>query len=394
MINFSNTQIAFQHKNTKELKRSWRLFILLAENWRVKGGKLLIYIATKIHFPIRPFVLPIFRHFCGGENIAECATIVSQLAQQGVKSIPDYSVESGENITEYEEATNEIIKTIDFAAHNKSVAYAVFKPSALTREAILYKASSGTELNKVEAEDFHLFEQRVHRICQAAHEADVPVMIDAEESWIQPAIDHIVESMMNEFNKSHVIVYNTFQMYRKGQLEWLIASYSKAVECGYFLGAKFVRGAYMERERLRAKQMNYESPIQPDKPATDKAFDDALKFSVEHIDRIGIFCGTHNEESCNYLAKLMKEHNIERNNKRICFSQLYGMSDHISYNLAHEGFQVAKYLPYGPIKRVLPYLIRRAEENTSVKGQTGRELYLITTELKRRKKAKKDYLKK
>jgi proline dehydrogenase len=312
--------------------------------------------------------------------------VVERLAIKNVKTILDYSVEGSEEDEDIEKVLDETLLTIDFARKNPNVTFAVFKPTAFIKSHAL------EILSKVENPDSDIinegkkFRERVERLCSRAANNNIPIMIDAEDSFYQPFIDLVVYEMQLKFNRKSAIVYNTYQMYRRDRMQVLQNDLKRAEEEGFFLGAKFVRGAYMERERLRAEKLSYSDPIHPDKESTDKAFNDALEFSIDHIDRISIFNGTHNEYSSKWLTELMEKNGIARNDERIWFSQLYGMSDHITFNLAHEGYNASKYLPYGPVKHVLPYLSRRVEENSSVKGQTGRELKLITAEFKRRKK--------
>ncbi|MHC1706976.1 MAG: proline dehydrogenase family protein [Bacteroidales bacterium] len=307
------------------------------------------------------------------------------LEKFNVKAILDYSVEGGHNEKQIEETLQETLLTIINAEKDSNVPFAVFKPTAFGNldELQMIFQMSAPDLPDHPAVQKYI--ERVDTLCKAAFNAGLPIMIDAEDSWYQEFVDAVVTHMMQQYNKDNAIVFNTLQMYRHDRLEFLEKSIAQARQLGFKYGVKFVRGAYMEKERFRASKMGYPSPIQPDKPSTDKAFDEALTFSVENIDIATIFCGTHNEQSCYHLAELMAAKGLSRDDKRIWFSQLYGMSDHISFNLAHEGYNVAKYLPYGPVKNVMPYLFRRAEENTSMAGQTGRELRLVNIEMKRRK---------
>jgi proline dehydrogenase len=387
MITFDNTEIAFQSKSNGALKRSYLLFKTLSHPGLVKIGGAFTQHAIKMHLPVNWLVKPtIYKQFVGGETIAECEPNVRLLEKFNVKAILDFSVEGKESAEDIAAALDETIRSIKNAAKDPNIPFAVFKPTAFTTANVLTKVSAGealSETEKTEAENFRL---RVEKLCQTAFDNGVPVLIDAEDSWYQKFIDEIVNAMMAKFNKEKAFVFNTFQMYRVDRLSYLKQSYEMAMKGNYFLGAKFVRGAYMEKERERAAKMGYPSPIQPDKDATDRDYNAALKFCVENISLISVFNGTHNEFSSGYLAELMKEAGIQKNDTRIWFSQLYGMSDHISFNLANLGYNVAKYLPYGPVKHVIPYLVRRAEENTSVKGQTGRELGLILKEMSRRKR--------
>ena len=390
MVDFNNTEIAFKIKTDRELLRAYYLFRMIGSPLLTKIGNSIAYTALRLHLPVAWFVKPtVYAHFVGGETIEDCLPVVEKLALFGVKSILDYSVEGGENEEDFEKALKETLKTIDNAAKNDNVPFAVFKPTAFGPSKVLEKASiDETKLNETEKQDLAGFRKRVGILCKTAYENNVPVLIDAEHSWYQNIIDKVVRENQEIYNKEKPIVYNTYQMYRKDRLDYLKADYEVARSGGYYLGAKFVRGAYMEIERERAERMGYPSPIHETKEATDRDFNAALKFCVERLDRISIFNGTHNEYSSRYLTELMDEHGIAKNDERCYFSQLYGMSDHISFNLAHAGYNVAKYVPFGPVRAVLPYLIRRAQENTSIAGQTSRELRLITAELNRRKKEK------
>lgn len=318
----------------------------------------------------------------------DCNATMQQLYDYGIGSILDYSVEGKEAEDEFEHTTEEIILTIYKAKGNPQIPFCVFKTTGLARFDLLAKVNQREALTIEEQQEFDRVKKRIERICQTAYDNNVRIFIDAEESWIQDTIDGLCREMMLKYNHKQAIVYNTIQLYRHDRLDFLKHSYEDALKHNYYLGLKLVRGAYMEKERERAEKMGYPSPIQPDKAASDRDYDEALKFCVKHIDRISICAGTHNENSSMLLVQLMNEHHIAPNDSRIYFSQLYGMSDHISYNLSNAGYNVAKYLPYGPVKSVLPYLFRRAAENTSVKGQAGRELTLLQREVARRKQAR------
>ena len=393
MVSFSNTEIAFKIKSNKELRKADMLFKAISNPVLVKLGGFFARLAIKIRFPIGWIVKPtIYRHFCGGETIGDCLPVIEKLSAFNIQSVLDYSVEGKEETEEIEAALEETLRTVINAADNKNIPFAVFKPTAFARSIILEKKSAGSTLSQEEEQEAENFRSRVNRLCKTAYEKGVRIMIDAEDVCYQEFIDQVVMEMMEQYNRERAIVYNTCQMYRTDRLEILERDYLTSLRKGFYLGIKFVRGAYMERERERAARLGYPSPVHPNKESTDRDYDRALKFSVEHIDRISIFNGTHNEQSSLYLAQLMEEHGIARDDERCYFSQLYGMSDHISFNLAHEGYLVAKYLPYGPVRSVLPYLIRRTEENTSISGQTSRELQLITWEKQRRKQAKSNQL--
>ncbi|OQX81707.1 MAG: proline dehydrogenase [Bacteroidetes bacterium 4484_249] len=386
MLSFENTEIAFKSKSNKDLNRAYFLYKVIASNTLVFLGSKLSLLALKIHFPINWAVKPtVYSHFVGGETIDECQDTVRLFEKYNVKAILDYSVEGKESPEDFNNAMTETLKTIKNAAIDSNVPFAVFKPTAFTKEVVLEKVSAGmnlTEEEKVEADNFR---KRVGTLCKTAYENDIPILIDAEDSFFQNFIDEVVEDNMEKYNKKRAIVFNTYQMYRWDRLEVLEKAYNKAVEKDYFLGAKFVRGAYMEKERARAAEKGYKDPIQPDKDSTDRDYNAALKFCIEHIDRITVFNGTHNEYSSKYMTELMEQHNIAKDDPRCWFSQLIGMSDHISFNLADAGYNVAKYVPFGPVSSVLPYLLRRTEENTSIAGQTGRELSLLIKEKNRRK---------
>ncbi|MFN0048765.1 MAG: proline dehydrogenase family protein [Cytophagales bacterium] len=385
MVSFDNTEIAFSSKSNIDLNRSYWLFTLISRSYLVKVGGFITQMALYLHLPIAFLVkATIFKQFCGGENIKDCDKTIDSLAKFHIGTILDYSVEGKSSDSDFDDTVNEIMRTIDRAKQNKAIPFSVFKVTGIAPFEILEKVSAQKVLSQNETISFEKVQQRVHLLCQRASESGVPILIDAEESWIQPAIDDLANEMMKLFNKEKAIVFNTYQMYRKDRLGYLKNSLFEAREQKYWVGAKVVRGAYMEKERKRAEFMGYPSPIQDSKDETDKAYNDAIEFCVENIDSIALCAGTHNEMSSWKLNNMMKVANIDLTDKRIYFSQLLGMSDHISYNLSNEGFNVAKYMPYGPLREVLPYLMRRAEENTSVKGQTGRELSLIISEKRRR----------
>jgi len=387
MLSFDNTEIAFRTKTTSELLKAWGLFTFISKNNLVKLSKPLAGIAVKIGFPFTYFIkATIYEHFCGGESIRECETVIDKLHKLNVGTILDYSVEGKETEEDFELTAQEIIDTQERAAIDDRIPFSVFKLTGIARFGLLEKLSSGEVLSEAEKHEYERVHQRVERICKKAAEIDRCVMMDAEDSWIQPIMDELMLEMMRRFNKDKALIYNTFQFYRHDRLQKLKDLYAVAKEEGFLIGVKIVRGAYMERERARAAEMGYNSPIQATKEDTDKDYDAALEFCIEHIDQIHLCAGSHNEKSALKLVEFLDKHNISKSDKRVYFSQLLGMSDHISYNLSNAGYNVAKYVPYGPVKDVLPYLIRRAEENTSVAGQTTRELNLINTERERRRK--------
>jgi proline dehydrogenase len=389
MVTFDSTEIAFRIKTDRELRKAYLLFRAISSRTLVKLGGIFSRLAIRIRFPIGWIVKPtIYKHFCGGVTIGECLPVVEKLAVYGVRSVLDYSVEGKEEPEEIEAALQETLRTVVNASNNKNIPFAVFKPTAFGKSEVLEKKSAGLPLSTEDEAEAQNFRNRIRRLCQTAFEHNVRIMIDAEDVCYQAFIDEVVMEMMELYNKEKPIVYNTLQMYRTDRMDVLKRDYETARTKNFFMGIKFVRGAYMERERERASRMGYPSPIQPDKESTDRNYDAGLKFAVEHIERIAIFNGTHNEKSSLHLVSLMEEHNLPKDDERCYFSQLFGMSDHISFNLAHAGYKVAKYLPYGPVTSVLPYLIRRTEENTSIAGQTSRELTLIINELNRRKQVK------
>jgi proline dehydrogenase len=386
MLDFSNTQIAFESKSNTDLNRSYWLFNLIGKPTLVNLGSSLTTFALKLHLPIKSLIkATIFKQFVGGENIEECSKTVSALGQYHVGSILDYSVEGKESESEFNHCLKETLDTIAKAKNDANIPFCVFKVTGLARFELLEKVSAQVLLSNAEKEEWERVRDRVKTICTTAEESQQCVFIDAEESWIQAAIDQLADENMMLCNKLKVIVYNTFQLYRRDRLAFLKTSIANGEKGLYHVGAKLVRGAYMEKEGKRAVEKGYDNPIQVSKTETDKDYDAALKLCIQNINRMGLCAGTHNEDSSLLLAQLMKENQILPNDKRIYFSQLLGMSDHISFNLSKAGYNVAKYVPYGPVNDTLPYLIRRAQENTSVKGQTGRELNLIIKERERRK---------
>jgi proline dehydrogenase len=383
MISFDNTENAFKSKSDKELRRSYWLFKLIGNRVMVKIGAKTAPLALKLGFK-GLIKNTIFKQFVGGENIHDCSRAIEQLAKYNIGTILDYSVEGKESENDFEHCFQETIETIHKAKNDKNIPFCVFKITGLARFALLEKVSAKHVLTTEEDAEWERVKYRVNTICKTAADNEQPIFIDAEESWIQPAIDRLADDNMILCNKSTAIVYNTFQLYRHDRLNYLKETIELAKKEEFIAGAKLVRGAYMEKERQRAIDMHYPSPIQPDKHKTDHDYDEAIRLSIDNIKHISICAGTHNENSSLLLVHLMHERNIEPADKRIYFSQLLGMSDHISFNLSLNGYNVAKYVPYGPVKEVLPYLIRRAQENTSVKGQTGRELNLIIKEKRRR----------
>jgi proline dehydrogenase len=383
MISFDNTENAFKGKSDYDLRRAYLLFSLIGNPFLVKVGAAVSPLSVSFGFK-RLIKRTIYRQFVGGETIEECTAAINELGRYNIGGILDYSVEGKESEQDFENCYQETLATIERARSDRHIPFCVFKVTGLARFGLLEKVSSGDTLNTAESSEWQRVRKRVLTICQKAHEADQRIFIDAEESWIQEAIDRLANEAMSHCNRNHAIVYNTYQLYRHDRLRYLRQSIQDAKTGGYHLGAKLVRGAYMEKERKRAEKMGYPSPVQPSKADTDRDFNEGLRLCAANAFSVAVCAGTHNEESSMLLVKLMKENDFAPSDPRFYFSQLYGMSDHISFNLSLNGYNVAKYVPYGPVKEVLPYLIRRAQENTSVKGQTGRELSLIKKERRRR----------
>lgn len=386
-LSFDNTEIAFKHYSNADLNRAYWLFKAINSNFLVKIGPPVTNFAIKIGLPVKGIIkATIFRHFCGGETIRECEKTIQTLHAGGVGTILDYSVEGEEDEKVFDDTRDEIIRTIRRANKEEAIPITVFKVTGVGRFGLLEQLDAKRQLTETEQEEWQKVRDRVLAICQKAYDTGVPVMIDAEETWIQDTIDQLALDMMRRFNREKVVVYNTFQLYRHDKLQSLKDDHAIAVKEGFILGAKLVRGAYMEKERKRAEEKGYRSPIQPDKQSADRDYNAALDFCTDNVATLAIVAGTHNENSCRLLADLMDKKGIDHKNPHVYFSQLLGMSDNLSFNLANANYNVAKYVPYGPIKAVLPYLFRRAQENTSIAGQMGRELSLIIREQKRRKK--------
>jgi len=383
---FENTEVAFKLKTDSELERAHFLFKLIQNEPMVRIGTAVTNFALKAHLPIEGLIrTTVYDQFCGGVTEEDCIPNIERMYNEAkVSSVLDYSVEDKENEESFDATVEKVLNVIQFSEEKKSIPFAVFKPTGLGRFQLYEKISAGKSLTSTEKEEWDRVIARFHKLCKTAYEKDVPVLIDAEESWKQKAADEVVESLMETYNKEKAIVFNTLQMYRHDRMEYLKELHQRAYQKGYHIGMKVVRGAYMEKERERAKELGYLSPICVDKKATDDNFNEAIRYMIEH-NNMAIFAGTHNEESSYLLLELVKKYKLAIDHKSVWFGQLYGMSDHISFNLAKEGYNVAKYMPFGPVRDVMPYLIRRAEENTSVKGQTSRELKLLSKEKKRRK---------
>jgi proline dehydrogenase len=383
---FNNTEVAFALKSNSELERAYFLFKLIESQPLVRIGTAVTKFALKAHLPVEGLIRStVFDHFCGGVNENDCLSVVDKMFTKGVSSVLDYSVEGKEEEAQFDAALEMTLKTIEFAKERHAIPFAVFKPTGFGRFALYQKIGEGKALTNEEQEEWNRVVARFEKVCQTAHEKDVALLIDGEESWMQDAADELVAQMMQKYNQEKAIVFNTLQMYRWDRLDYLKKLHERAKAEGFYIGMKLVRGAYMEKENARAQEKGYKSPICISKDATDDNFDAAVLYMIENIDKMAIFAGTHNEQSSYTLMRLMEEKGIQKNDTRIFFGQLYGMSDNISYNLAAHGYNVAKYLPFGPVRDVMPYLIRRAEENTSVAGQTSRELTLIKKEKERRK---------
>ena len=362
------------------------LFKLVGSPTMVKIGKTAMNLALALKLPIRGIIrATVFNHFCGGEHITDCESTIERLHGSGVFTLLDYSAEGKETTADFEYAATETIATIRMAHQDFRVPFSVFKPTGIIPYRLLAKKNAKAEFNQEEALEWKLAMERVRLICEAGKENNVPIFVDAEETWFQDAIDEMVEGLMKTYNRERAMIFNTVQLYRKDRLNYLKVSAAQAQKEGFKLGVKLVRGAYMEKERERAKEQGYPSPIHSSKAETDRDYDHALEFCIENRENIEILCGTHNEKSSGLLTELMAKNGVEPNDKNVFFSQLYGMSDNISFNLAADQYNVVKYVPYGPIEGVMPYLIRRAEENTSIAGQTGRELSLIVKEKGRRR---------
>ncbi len=383
---FDNTATAFSHYSDVQLKKAYWLFYAMNKPWLVAAGIFLTKLAFKLHLPVKPLIRhTVFQHFCGGETIGQCRETIQKLGAKAVGTILDYSVEGEESEDSFDHTLQHLLKTVETAAVSENIPFAVFKVTGLASTTLLEKFQKQETLSPAEKEQLARARQRIHLLCQKAYENGVRIFFDAEESWIQDAIDLLCYEMMALFNKEKAVVYNTYQFYRHDMPGNYKAAFKDAKENGYFLGAKLVRGAYMEKERLRAEKSGYPDPIQTSKEATDRDYNEAIRFSLTEIGRIAICLGTHNEESCRLCAAEMLSFGIDRKDERIYFAQLLGMSDNISFNMALAGYNVAKYVPFGPIEAVMPYLFRRANENTAIAGQSSREFLLIRRELQRRK---------
>ena len=383
---FDNTQVAFSLKSDTELNRAYFLFKIIANKPLVRIGTAVTNFALKANLPIEGLIrATVFDHFCGGVSEEDCIAVIDKMFTKGVCSVLDYAVEGKEEEEEFDRVLEKTLRLITFAKANTAIPFAVFKPTAFGRLELYQAISEEKKISLSEIEEWNRVVARFDKVSKAAYDNDVALLIDAEESWMQCAVDNLVADMMRKYNKTKPIVFNTLQMYRWDRLEYLQKLHKKAKNEGFHIGIKLVRGAYMEKEIKRSEEMEYLSPLCATKADTDENYNAALLYMIDNIDSVAVFAGTHNESSTYFLMRLMQEMKLKNNDSRIWFGQLYGMSDNISFNLAANGYNVAKYLPFGPVKDVMPYLIRRAEENTSVAGQTTRELKMIKMERNRRK---------
>jgi proline dehydrogenase len=402
-VSFDNTEFAFEYKKDKELKKARFLFSCMGKSWLVKIGTRLTPWAVRSGLPVKGLIRStIFEQFVGGETLDQTAVVAKKLADYHVQVILDYGVEGGDDGEQgFDHATEEFIRVINYAATQPNIPLMSIKVTGFARFTLLEQLDAlmqqqkGSLVNRyqqaiaqlpaAEKQEWERVHTRMMSICQTAADRKVGVLVDAEETWIQDPVDALTMLVMEVFNKERVVVFNTIQLYRHDRLAFLKQSKEDAAQGNFILGAKIVRGAYMEKERKRAEEKGYPSPIQPDKQSTDRDYDAGLRFCLGHLDQISVIVASHNEGSSLLAVQLLREKGLSLDHPHVHFSQLYGMSDNITFNLAHAGCSVSKYLPFGPIEDVIPYLMRRAQENTSVKGQTGRELALINRELKRRK---------
>ncbi len=383
---FENTSTAFALKSDSELERAYFLFKMIANEPLVRIGTAMTNFALKTHLPVNGLIrATVFDHFCGGVNEADCMPVVEKMWGKDVCSVLDYSVEGKEDEDTLDHCLARTLEVMDFVKQKEAMPFAVFKPTGYGRLGLYQKIGKGKTLTDSEMWEWQRVVNRFDTTCKKAYDLGISLLIDAEESWMQDAADQLVEDMMRKYNKKKAVVFNTLQLYRWDRMDYLKKLHSRAKEEGFKMGIKVVRGAYLEKENERAEEKGYKTPMCPTKEATDDNFDTCVTYILDHLDTISLFAGTHNEESSYNLMQLMADMGIVKNDNRIWFGQLYGMSDHISFNLAEQGYNVAKYLPFGPVRDVMPYLIRRAEENTSVAGQTSRELSLLKKERKRRK---------
>jgi proline dehydrogenase len=385
-VDFGDTEVAFSYKSDRQLRKANFIFTLVNHPWISAVATGSVKAALALRLPVKGLIKStVFDHFCGGETISQSLGTVAELARYGVSTILDYSVEGESTEAVFDDTAAQILLTIDNARDNPDIPFCVFKMTGIGSADVLEKVQRGAALSDSDRKAFDRIRERVDRICAKGHEYGVPILIDAEESWIQEPIDGMAYAMMEKYNRRRCIVYNTYQMYRMDMLDNLKRAIAKAKQTGYLLGVKMVRGAYMEKERERARKLGYADPICPTKEATDTLFDDGVALCVDTREFVSLVCGSHNEDSNRKLAELLHDKEIAHNDTRFWFAQLFGMSDNISFNLARAGYKVVKYVPYGPVTSVMPYLFRRAEENTSVAGQSSRELGYLRKEVARRR---------
>ncbi|UAB80722.1 proline dehydrogenase family protein [Marixanthomonas sp. SCSIO 43207] len=382
---FNNTEIAFKLKSDAELERAYFLFKMIANEPLVRIGTAVTKFALNLNLPVEGLIRStVFDHFCGGVSEKDCMNTVDALYEANVHSVLDYSVEGKEDEKQFDKTVDKIVELTKFAKNKKAMPFSVFKPTGLGRFELWRKKTENEKLTQEEEAEWDRIVERYETVCKAADDCGVSLLVDAEESWMQGAADELCEQMMEKYNKERVVIFNTLQCYRWDREEYLLDLHKKAKEKGFRLGFKVVRGAYMEKEHERAEENGYPTPICASKKDTDDNFNKVAKYILDNLETITLYLGTHNEVSCYLAMEIIKAKGLDKNDDRVWFGQLYGMSDNISYNLASEGFNVSKYMPFGPVKDVMPYLIRRAEENTSVAGQTSRELLLLKKERKRR----------
>ena len=383
---FDDTKTAFKLKSDSELERAYFLFKMISKEPLVRIGTAATKFALNLNLPVEGLIRStVFDHFCGGVNEKDCMPVVDNLFEAGVNSVLDFSVEGKEEEVQFNATMNKVIELTRFADNKEAMPFSVFKPSGFGRFKIWQKLTENQKLSDIEEKEWINIQNRYDKVCQIASNCNISLLIDGEESWMQDAADDLCEQMMVKYNREKAIVFNTLQCYRWDRLEYLKQQHQKAKKEGYKLGFKVVRGAYMEKENERAEEKGYPTPICNSKQATDENFNAVVNYILDNLDDISLFLGTHNESSSYLAMEIMSSKGLFKNDARVWFGQLYGMSDHISFNLASAGYNVAKYIPFGPVKDVMPYLIRRAEENTSVAGQTSRELTLLKKEKERRK---------
>lgn len=387
-VSFDNTQVAFQHRSGRDLFLAWTIFSLTKHPFLMKLLTRAVKVLMALRMPIRPIIkATVFKLFCGGESKAEYQQVIANLRKADIGTILDYAVEGSADAASFDSTEAELLKIIAEAKHNPDIPCTCLKVTAVAAFTLMERVSAGKPLTDDQKAQWEAAKARLDRICRAAHDSAKPIYIDAEESWIQTAVDAAIEEMMARYNTEQAIVYTTLQMYRWDRLDYLKRLIDDARRGGYHLGIKVVRGAYMEQERERAREMGYPSPINPTQEDTHRDYNTAIETIMDNIDVVEICLGTHNEYSCKLMAHLMAERNLPNGHPHVTFSQLYGMSDNISFNLSKAGYNVSKYLPYGPVEATLPYLTRRAEENTAIAGQMSKELEIIVRERQRRKSA-------